>query len=124
MAATVLAGCRSDGGSVEAFCNQVTRVPVITDADQLTMPDPASAAGALVTELRRLRAAAPDDVRADVTVLVEVSELLERALTAPDEAARAAAGDAVDERRAAWKDASAAVVAYTKRRCDIDLGGG
>lgn len=119
---TVATGCGSEGGSIEAYCNQVTRVPTITDRDQLSVPDPTSATTELVTELRRLRAAAPKDIRPDVTVLVEVSEQLERALTATDEQSRSDASDAVDGRRTVWKEASARVVAYTKRRCGIDLG--
>jgi hypothetical protein len=117
------AGCSDDeSGSVETFCSQVRRVPVITERDDLTVPDTATATGQLVTELKRLREAAPLAIRGDVGVLVGVSEDLAVALSDGDEASVEAAKQRLARAGEAWKAASDNVVVYASRTCGLDLG--
>jgi hypothetical protein len=119
--ALVVAGCSDDGGSARAFCSQVVNVPVITDRDQLAVPDPATATGNLVTQLRRLRTTAPNDIRRDVTTMVTVAEAVRRALTAPGTPEATDARTQIERQTPAWTDASARVVSYARRTCGIDL---
>lgn len=117
-----LAGCADDVGDLDTFCTQLRRVPVITERDDLTVPDPASATGELVTELRRLREAAPQDIRGDVAVLVGVAEDVQVALSQGDTASMEAAKQRVATSHEAWKAASDNVVSYASTECDLDLG--
>jgi len=120
-----VAGCAdAESSSVETFCVQVRRVPVITGRDDLTVPDTASATGQLVTELKRLREASPLAIRGDVGVLVGVSEDLAVALSDGDEASVEAAKQRLARSGEAWKAASDNVVVYTSRTCGLDLGRG
>lgn len=117
-----LAGCRSAPGGTRTFCAQVKRVPVITERDDLTVPDTATATKALVTELRRLQEAAPAQIRGDVSVLVGVAEDVSVALSNGDEASVEAAKQRVAKSIEAWKAASDNVVSYASSTCGIDLG--
>jgi hypothetical protein len=119
--ALLAAGCRDGGGNERAFCNQVVNVPVITDRDQLAVPDPATATGNLVTALRRLRTTAPNDIRRDVTTMVTVAEAVQRALTTPGTPDAEEARTQIERQSPAWSDASARVVSYARRTCGIDL---
>ncbi len=121
LAAAGLVGC-SSSGSPETFCAQIRRVPVITEADDLTVPDTATATKALLTELRRLHRAAPDRVRGDVAVLVAVVQDIAVALAEDDEAATEAAKQRVAKSSDAWKAASDNVVSYASATCGLDLG--
>lgn len=122
LCASMLAACGDDVGDQESFCTQLRRVPVITERDDLTVPDPGTATGELVTELRRLREAAPEIVRGDVSVLVGVAEDVETALSGGDEASVEAAKQRVETSHEAWKAASDNVVSYATRACGVDLG--
>ena len=122
LASTALVGCSSSSGSPETFCAQIRRVPVITEADDLTVPDTATATEALLTELRRLHRAAPDRVRGDVAVLVAVVQDIAVALAEDDEAATEAAKQRVAKSSDAWKAASDNVVSYASANCGLDLG--
>jgi hypothetical protein len=124
MAALLLAGCRQGSGDVEDFCAQLRRVPVITERDDLTVPDPQTATTQLVTELRRLREAAPTDIRGDVAVLVGVAEDVMVALSPGDEAGQEAAKQRVASSHDAWKAASDNVVSYASTVCELELGRG
>lgn len=119
---SALAACGDEVGDQERFCTQLRRVPVITERDDLTVPDPGTATGELVTELRRLREAAPAIVRGDVSVLVGVVEDVETALSGGDGASVEAAKQRVATSHEAWKAASDNVVTYATRACGLDLG--
>lgn len=121
-AALALVGCREQVGDRTTFCTQLRRVPVITERDDLTVPDPATATGELVTELRRLREAAPQDIRGDVSVLVGVAEDVATALSAGDRASMEAAKQRVATSQEAWKAASDNVVSYASTVCNVELG--
>lgn len=116
------AGCRDAPGDRETFCAQLRRVPVITERDDLTVPDTATATDHLVTELRRLQEAAPTEIRGDVSVLVGVAEDLAVALSNGDEASVEAARQRMAKSGDAWKAASDNVVIYASSTCGIDLG--
>jgi len=120
--AAVTGACREEGGDRELFCAQLRRVPVITERDDLTVPDTATATKQLVTELRRLQEAAPIEIRGDVSVLVGVAADLEVALSDGDEASVEAAKQRVAKSTEAWKAASDNVVIYASATCGIDLG--
>jgi hypothetical protein len=122
VAALLGGACREQTGDVEDFCAQLRRVPVITERDDLTVPDPQTATTQLVTELRRLREASPTDIRGDVAVLVGVAEDVVVALSAGDEAAQEAAKQRVASSHEAWKAASDNVVSYASTVCGLDLG--
>jgi hypothetical protein len=119
--AVLLAACHDGGGNTRAFCNQVVNVPVITDRDQLVTPDPTTATGNLVDQLRRLRTTAPHDIRRDVTTMVAVAEAVQRALTAPGTPEADDARTQIERQTPAWSDASARVVSYARRTCGVDL---
>lgn len=121
VASTASAACAAEKGSVEQFCNQVQRVPTITEADDLTVPDPATATEQLVTELRRLREAAPSTIRADVSVLVDITGDILTALADGSEAEIEAARSRVARANDAWKVASDNLVSFASTQCGIDL---
>ncbi|MCC6437967.1 MAG: hypothetical protein IT196_23275 [Acidimicrobiales bacterium] len=121
-AALALSGCRDRVGNEQTFCAQLRRVPVITERDDLTVPDPAAATGELVTELRRLRESAPQEIRGDVSVLVGVAEDVATALSAGDLASMEAAKQRVATSQEAWKAASDNVVSYASTVCNVELG--
>ncbi len=116
------AGCNEKQGSLEAFCAQLQRVPQITQPDDLTVPDPETATGNLVTELRRLREAAPAEIRGDVSVLVGVTEDVQTALSATDKASQEAAKQRVAASHEAWKAASDNVLTFASANCGFDPG--
>ena len=97
-------------------------MPVITERDDLTVPDTATATKQLVTELRRLREAAPPEIRGDVAVMVGVTEDLAVALSTGDEASIEAAKQRLAKSGEAWKAASDNVIIYASSTCGIDLG--
>ncbi|MFN0027392.1 MAG: hypothetical protein ACKV2O_09480 [Acidimicrobiales bacterium] len=115
------AGCAAQGGSVEQFCAQVQRVPTITQADDLTVPDTATATEALEVELRRLREAAPSAIRGDVSVMVDVMGDIALALSSGSTADVEAARSRVARANDTWKAASDNVVSYATTHCGIDL---
>jgi hypothetical protein len=119
-----LASCRGGGASAERFCEEVGRVPVISSADQLRGPGGQATLTELRDALDRLRAAAPGEVRDDVTTLGEVTRQLQEALRRQDEgddAARDRARQQLDDRLAQFEEASKRIVGYTKRTCGVDL---
>lgn len=113
--------CRSSDDDPARFCARVAEVPVVSDRDDLAVPDPATATGELVVALRRVRAVAPSAIRDQVALMVEVTEAVQRAVTAPPGPERDAARREVDERSVAWRTASAEVVDYAASTCGIDL---
>lgn len=115
------ASCAAERGSVEQFCAQAQRVPTITEADDLTVPDTATATAQLGVELRRLREAAPSAIRADVSVLVDVMGDITLALSNGSEADVEAAKRRVARANETWKAASDNVVSYATTHCGIDL---
>ncbi len=120
--AGLMTACREPAGDRDTFCAQLKRVPVITERDDLTVPDTATATGQLVTELRRLQGSAPTEIRGDVSVLVGVAEDLEVALSNGDQAGVEAARQRVATATEAWKAASDNVVIFASNTCNIDLG--
>lgn len=123
------AACADDGGggSEDAFCAQVARVPSLAAAlSNFTDRDPA----ALRARLDDARAAydalvdaAPDDVRADTRTVVDlIDEVIDAVDAHPDdnEAAAAELRAAVADHPDAG-DAAGRVSAYAKATCDIDL---
>ncbi len=117
-------GCRAPAGDRDAFCAQLRRVPVITESDDLTVPDTATVTNQLVTELTRLQQAAPTPIRGDVSVLVGVAEDLEVALSNGDQASVEAAKQRVASSAEAWKAASDNVVLFASTTCGVDLSNG
>jgi hypothetical protein len=119
-------GCGGDGASAERFCEEVGRVPVVSSADQLRGPGGQATLSELREALDRLRAAAPGDVRDDVTTLGEVTGQLQEALRRQDEGDEAAKDRArrqLDDGLAAFEEASKRIVGYTRRTCGVDLTG-
>jgi hypothetical protein len=121
VAAGALTGCGAEAGSVEQFCAQVQRVPTITQADDLTVPDTATATEALQVELQRLRQAAPSAIRGDVSVLVDVMGDITLALSGGGEAEVEAARGRVARANDTWKAASDNVVSFATTHCGIDV---
>lgn len=117
----VLVGCAADAGSVEQFCAQVQRVPTITQADDLTVPDTTTATEALQVELQRLREAAPGAIRGDVSVLVDVMGDIAVALSGGSDADVEAARSRVARANDTWKAASDSVVSFATTHCGIDV---
>lgn len=113
--------CRQADPDPGLFCARVADVPVVSDRDDLAVPDPATATEELVVALRRVRAVAPAAVVDQVGLMVEVAEAVQRAVTAEPGPARDEAQREVDERRAEWQSASEQVVDYTSSECGIDL---
>lgn len=125
VAVLVFRACRAPDAGAEAFCAQVQRVRAITTAEQLQGQGGQATLADLRSALGDLRARSPGAVRADVTVLADVTGRLQDALDQQDrgnQADRDRATAELDAGLAAFERASLAVVDYTRRTCGVDLG--
>lgn len=122
------AACSDDGGSTEAFCEQVAQVPSFrTIFDTYDPADPAAARGELdaaVEQLRALQDAAPGEVRDDVETVAGVAERLVQALGEIDPADPLSGLEGLDDLQADFDkvdEASTNVATYTQAQCGITL---
>lgn len=130
-AVTVLAlggaGCTRDHGSRKAFCEQVRRVPRLSDvlagyqrADPTEFDRRLAAARSAYSSLR---SSAPSDLRGDATAMVDLVDAIFDAVAAHRDDPTAAT-TAVREAARAHPDAAPAaekVVTYAREQCSVTL---
>lgn len=122
-----IGACTDDGGSKDAFCREVTELPPLdaaisdyAEADTTELGRRLTSTGESYDDLRD---AAPQEIRASVDDVVDLVDAVLAAVRDHAEDPEVVADelrDAVIEHPAA-ADASARVVAYAERNCDVEL---
>ncbi len=110
----------SDGGSVDAFCAQVTEVPQF--ASLLDSDDPATAFRDAVAALRSLEEAAPKAIKGDVTRVADTAEAIADELAGAASPVDPADTELLQAQLDATAEASTHVVDYAREHCGVDLG--
>jgi hypothetical protein len=127
LVAGVVSGCTSDGGSTEAFCAQVAKVPSLesvlsrfSEADTTVLDDRIDQARTAYADLAEAAPKAIDDETDEVVSLVDdILDAVEQHPTDPAKAATQlrkamAAHKGIDADRAK-------VAAYAQKQCDVQL---